>query len=157
MSLWGMKDSKTVAATTIAIDTAGAVTGVDTSFESELAVGDFILVAGAHFRVTAIASDTAATVVSADLADPIVAVSATGTFIVSEKPIYVNTASGESVAEIYGADTGEVGETDGVTHAGWIKRTVGSGGRAGRTTFETLVAAGSITGDAEDTVLPDPS
>lgn len=152
-----MKDSKTVSATTIAIDTAGAVTGVDTTFTSQLAVGDFILVAGAHFRVTDIASDTAATVVSADLADPIVAVSATGTFTVSEKPIYVNTAMGESVAEIYGADTGEVGETDGVTHAGWVKRTVGSGGRSGRVQFETLVAAGSITGDAEDTVLPDPS
>jgi hypothetical protein len=157
MSLWGMKDSKTVASTTIQIDTAGAVTGVDTTFESQLAVGDYILVAGAHFRVTAIASDTAATVVSADKADPIVAVSATGTFVVSEKPIYVDAASNESVAEIYGADAGEVGETAGITHAGWVKRTVGTGGRAGRVQFETLVAAGSITGDAaDDSILPDP-
>jgi hypothetical protein len=159
MSLWGMKDSKTVDSTTIQIDTAGAVTGVDTTFETQLAVGDFILVAGAHFRVTEITSDTAATVVSADLADPIVAVSATGTFIVSEKPIYVNAASGESVAEVYGADTAEMTEdagAQGIAHAGWIKRTVGTGARAGRVQFETLVAASSITGDAaDDAILPE--
>jgi hypothetical protein len=43
----------------------------------------------------------------------------------------------------------------GVTHAGWVVRKVGSGGRAGRVQYETLVAMGSMTGDAEDTVLPD--
>lgn len=41
------------------------------------------------------------------------------------------------------------------THAGWVKRVVGTGGRAGRVNFETLVAMGSIAGDAEDDVLPD--
>lgn len=40
-------------------------------------------------------------------------------------------------------------------HAGWVVRTVGTGGRAGRVQYETLVAMGSITGDAEDTILPD--
>jgi hypothetical protein len=40
-------------------------------------------------------------------------------------------------------------------HAGWVRRTVGTGGRAGRVTFETLVAMGTIAGDAEDDVLPD--
>ena len=35
-------------------------------------------------------------------------------------------------------------------HVGWVKRTVGSGGRAGRVTYETLVAASSISGDHED-------
>jgi len=43
----------------------------------------------------------------------------------------------------------------GVSHAGWVVRTVGTGGRAGRVQYETLVAMGSMTGDAEDTVLPD--
>lgn len=42
-----------------------------------------------------------------------------------------------------------------VTHAGWVKRTVGTGGRAGRVHYETLVAMGSIDGDAEDTVAKD--
>ena len=42
-----------------------------------------------------------------------------------------------------------------VTHAGWVLRTVGSGGRAGRVQYETLVAMGSITGDSDDTVFKD--
>tara|TARA_B100000073_G_scaffold342338_1_gene345260 strand:- start:79 stop:1311 length:1233 start_codon:yes stop_codon:yes gene_type:complete len=40
-------------------------------------------------------------------------------------------------------------------HVGWVKRTVGTGGRAGRVQYETLVAASSITGDAEDIVTPE--
>lgn len=45
----------------------------------------------------------------------------------------------------------------GVAHAGWVIRTVGTGGRAGRITHETLVAMGSMTNstDAEDTVFKD--
>lgn len=42
-----------------------------------------------------------------------------------------------------------------VAHAGWVRRTVGTGGRAGRIQYETLVAMGSIAGDAEDTVAKD--
>lgn len=42
-----------------------------------------------------------------------------------------------------------------ITHAGWVRRTVGTGGRAGRIQYETLVACGSISGDAEDTVAKD--
>jgi len=42
-----------------------------------------------------------------------------------------------------------------VTHAGWVRRTVGTGGRAGRIQYETLVAMGTIAGDAEDTVAKD--
>ena len=40
-------------------------------------------------------------------------------------------------------------------HAGWVLRTEGSGGRAGRVQYETLVAMGSMTGDGEDSVFPD--
>ena len=43
-----------------------------------------------------------------------------------------------------------------LTHAGWVRRTVGTGGRAGRVQTETLVAMGSMGSDAsDDTVLPD--
>ena len=49
----------------------------------------------------------------------------------------------------------QLGST-GITHAGWVKRTEGSGGRSGRVFYETLVASSSITGDAsDDTVAPD--
>jgi len=40
-------------------------------------------------------------------------------------------------------------------HLGWVKRTVGTGGRAGRVHYETLVAASSISGDGEDLATPD--
>lgn len=42
-----------------------------------------------------------------------------------------------------------------VAHAGWVRRIVGTGGRAGRVHMETLVAMGSISGDAEDQVFKD--
>ena len=42
-----------------------------------------------------------------------------------------------------------------ITHAGWVKKTVGTGGRAGRVQYETLVAMGSMIGDASgDTAFP---
>jgi len=40
-------------------------------------------------------------------------------------------------------------------HAGWVRRIKGTGGRAGRVQYETLVAAGTITNDAEDTIFKD--
>jgi len=47
-------------------------------------------------------------------------------------------------------------QNKGVTHAGWNVRTVGTGGRAGRVQYETLVAMGSIATDgSDDDVLPD--
>ena len=42
-----------------------------------------------------------------------------------------------------------------VAHIGWVKKTVGTGGRAGRVHYETLVAASSMTGDGEDISTPD--
>jgi hypothetical protein len=60
------------------------------------------------------------------------------------------------------------GTFKGVAHAGWVVRTEGSGGRAGRVQYETLVAMGSLgaqtaaygtpalVADAsDDTILPD--
>ena len=47
------------------------------------------------------------------------------------------------------------GASRGVAHAGWVVRKEGTGGRAGRVTYETLVAMGSMTGDAEDKQFPD--
>jgi hypothetical protein len=44
----------------------------------------------------------------------------------------------------------------GVAHTGWNLRTVGSGGRAGRVQYETLVAMGTLNTDGnDDSVLPD--
>jgi hypothetical protein len=56
----------------------------------------------------------------------------------------------------WGVDTDEARASNVNGHAGWVLRTVGSGGRAGRVNEETLVAMGSMTGDGEDDdVYPD--
>lgn len=48
------------------------------------------------------------------------------------------------------------GVAHGAAHAGWVLRTVGQGGRAGRVQYETLVAMGSnLSTDAEDVILKD--
>ncbi len=53
-----------------------------------------------------------------------------------------------------GTPGGDVGGRE-VAHVGWVKKTIGTGGRAGRVFYETLVAASSISGDSEDLVTPD--
>lgn len=60
----------------------------------------------------------------------------------------------------YGVDVNEAqaaraGANTKAAHAGWVLRTVGSGGRAGRIQNEVLVAMGSMTGDSEDAAFPD--
>lgn len=56
---------------------------------------------------------------------------------------------------VFAIDANEMNANEGkIAHAGWILRTVGTGGRAGRVQYETLVAMGSITGDTEDVATP---
>ena len=57
----------------------------------------------------------------------------------------------------FGAGVQEVQANGDITHSGWILRTTGTGGRAGRVTHEVLVAGGyTFTVDAaDDAVLPD--
>lgn len=48
------------------------------------------------------------------------------------------------------------GVQHGAAHTGWVLRTVGQGGRAGRVQYETLVAmGGNFSTDAEDVVMKD--
>lgn len=63
---------------------------------------------------------------------------------------------------VFGLDASEMTAAKSVAHAGWVLRTVGTGGRAGRVQTEVLVAMGSLgaqtagmpgaanTGDAAD-------
>jgi hypothetical protein len=56
----------------------------------------------------------------------------------------------------WGVDAAEAQAKNVNGHAGWVLRTVGEGGRAGRVTEETLVAMGSMTDDGDDdAVYPD--
>jgi hypothetical protein len=72
------------------------------------------------------------------------------------KPKFLTTAE-KTVT--FGVDTAEMGaeRSQGTAppHAGWILRTEGTGGRAGRVFMETLVAMGSVTGDLEDVKIQD--
>lgn len=86
------------------------------------------------------------------LAGTVVAISGTGN----------NAQNFEIVAGTQATATAAKGSGDTgtqVTHSGWVKRTVGTGGRAGRIQYETLVAMGTAaatSGDAaDDLVLPD--
>lgn len=53
--------------------------------------------------------------------------------------------------------TVSVSQSEGTTvaHAGWNLRRVGSGGRAGRVSYETLVAGGITSDASDDAVLPE--
>jgi hypothetical protein len=157
MSLWGNKDSKTTVGT-CAVTTAGAVTGASSAVLTNYKVGDFLRVGANDYVFTAIADASNATVRSATGSTTIPASSAAA-YEVSEKPLSTVYSENIDAASIYGADTTEVGitgEGKSVAHAGWVKRTPGTGGRNGRVQYETLVAMGSISGDAaDDTPLPD--
>ena len=77
----------------------------------------------------------------------------------TQAAFFGNTTANAYIAGVtvgqYGVDTNETAATPAVTHAGWVVKTEGQGGRAGRVTYETLVAMGSMTGDAEDSAFPD--
>ncbi len=62
--------------------------------------------------------------------------------------MFGNTTAGAFVAGqavgIFGVSATEAASHKDYAHAGWIKRTVGTGGRAGRVQTEVLVAMGSL-------------
>lgn len=72
----------------------------------------------------------------------------------------VTTGTGENHTIVGDTAAGGVtvsgGKNKGIAHAGWVVRTEGTGGRAGRVHYETLVAMSSISNDAsDDTALPE--
>lgn len=82
--------------------------------------------------------------------------------------LYANVTIGAARANIaygtFGVSTSEMAfanntsEANKVPHAGWVLRTQGQGGRAGRVHYEVLIAASSITGDnnnKDDAKLPE--
>lgn len=78
--------------------------------------------------------------------------------------LYGNTTADSFVTNqtigMFGVDSNEVTAERAASqprpaHAGWVLRTEGSGGRAGRVQQEVLVAMGSMTGDAEDSIYQD--
>lgn len=78
----------------------------------------------------------------------------------NQTTLYANTlpntfVSGLTIGQ-WGVDSNEAQANPRITHAGWVLKTEGTGLRAGRVTYETLVAAGSLASDAsDDTYFPD--
>lgn len=73
--------------------------------------------------------------------------------------VFQKSVNGNVIVGQFGVSAGEQTATQSsghAAHAGWVLRHEGTGGRAGRVWYETLVAMGSMSGDAsDDTVLPD--
>jgi hypothetical protein len=66
----------------------------------------------------------------------------------TDSNMYGNTTqdafiTGKAVG-VFGYDPAEVAADPAIPHAGWVLRTEGSGGRAGRVQYEVLVAMSSI-------------
>lgn len=167
MSLWGKFDLKpqtNTATATVTVTVANStVIGVNTKFADDFAVGDFLHVGENEYVITLISNNDTMTVRSADGTGVLKGAQSNGAYIVSEKPLYITYSQNLDANNVYGVSTAEIAyantadtEADGIAHAGWVLRTEGTGGRAGRVFYETLVAGSSITGDAtDDSKLPE--
>jgi len=156
MALWGNKDSKT-ASGTVAIADTGVVTGTSTAFTTEAKIGNTIRAGGVDYQIVSITSDTVAKVImGTNNGNGLVTVAADGAYTLSEKPAFVAHESADTFGDsgdsvkVFGVDAGEQQVLHNPQHSGWVRRTVGTGGRSGRVFYETLVAGGSITGDQSD-------
>lgn len=78
----------------------------------------------------------------------------------NQTALYGNTKIGHFVTNTsigqFAVDTNEARTNPAIPHSGWVVRREGTGLRAGRVTYEVLVATGSIATDgSDDTNFPD--
>ena len=128
-----------------------------TTANSKFVIGDRLTytVAAGNTAVGGLTTGTQYYVVAANTTTIKLSSTATGSAIdltagVSETGHSLTGETATATAVVGGA------QNKGVQHAGWVLRTVGTGGRAGRVQYETLVAMGSISTDgSDDSILPD--
>lgn len=130
-----------------------------TTANSKFLVGDKVVYAGNTLSTPGGLTDTATYYISFSNTT-VVALSATpgGANIALTKAAGDNTTAGGATLTGETATAVAVlsGVNHGAAHTGWVLRTVGTGGRAGRVQYETLVAmGGNLSTDAEDVVLKD--
>ena len=109
------------------------------------------------------ASNTAIAELANNTAYFVQAANSTGVYLAATYGGAAITLTASATSETGHTLTGEtatvlttVGGAQGVAHAGWNRRTVGTGNFAGRVQYETLVAMSSISSDAaDDSELPD--
>jgi hypothetical protein len=130
----GLTVDLTMGVSTVAVKAAGAYTALPDLSANEVTGGG----TGAKLNVDiGVGTVTMDTIGSGYTSTPGVTISGTGGVGAAAAAVMQTTGKG-------------------IAHAGWNVRTAGSGGRAGRVQYETLVAMSSITGDAsDDTVLPE--
>jgi hypothetical protein len=163
MALWGNKDSKTASGTIAIASPGGAVTGSSTSFTTQARIGDFIRVSGEDYLITAIASNTAATVRAGVPGATLTVVNAGASYTLSEKPASVTTAESAGSAsgvhgdptKVFGMDTTEVAAGgDNVTAVSVVNGGTGytevpgvvfSGGGGSSAAATATISGGSVT------------
>lgn len=150
MSTHGNKDFLALTDTYYILDTVVGQEGTDDDLSVLVNPGDSIVLNGTEYVVEAVIGATGLTLTSEHgSTGPITG--ATG--YIQQKPKVLSLTER---ATVYGVDATEMGATGiGAGHAGWVKVTTGSGGRSGRTQYETLTVLSdnskATMGDAEDT------
>jgi hypothetical protein len=143
--------------------TFNALTGVTnststiavTSANSRFSVGDSFtyLVSAGNTAVSPLANNTTYFVSFANTTTIAIAATSGGANIALVAGV---SETGHTIQGVTATVTSILSGVHHSAHTGWVRRTVGTGGRAGRVFFETLVATGTIAGDAnDDNVLPD--
>jgi hypothetical protein len=158
MALWGNKDSKSVTGTIAVTNASKAVVGTGTTFTTQLKSGNTLVIANVEYRVESITDNTHLTlhvVYAGSTASGL-------TVLANEQPAYV---SDDTLSQVYGVDSGspryEAQLTEnrarGLKTPGWVKYTTYQDSQGNtRHKAETLVAMGTISGDAaDDAVLAD--
>jgi hypothetical protein len=158
MSLFGNKDVKSLTGTVAVNNGSPTVTGTGTAFLTELKSGNTLFIVSSgntqEYRVNKITSNTALTLEGNFGGTTQSGISITA----NEQPAYIPLADLESV---YGVSASEAAvasnKAKGINTAGWVKyKTYTDAQSNTRHKAETLVAMGTITGDAgDDSVVAD--
>lgn len=157
MALWGTRDSFSITGTIAVVNTSSTVTGTNTTFDTQVDIGDALIIAGKRRQVTAIGSATSITIGTAwDSANQ------TGATITGQDiPKYV-TAAEVASNNIIGVDDTEAGiaanKARGINTPGWTKYVTYTD-MHGTTRYKTeplVVMSAAVTSDApDDTIAAD--
>lgn len=156
MALWGTRDNFSITGTISTTNTSSTVTGSNTTFQTQLDVGDTIQFAGGkRIKVASIASNTSLTLVDAWSTANLAA----STIVGQDTPKYI-TQTEILANNIIGLDATEAGVTanraKGLVSPGWTKYVTYTD-RHGTTRHKSeILTTGVLTSDAnDDTVAAD--
>lgn len=159
MALWGNKDSKSVTGTISVTEGGRGVTGSGTAFTTELKAGQTLVINNVEYRIDSITDDESLTLHTEYTGGDASELSV----LANEQPAYI---AGDILDQVYGVDSGpgtnyEAQMSDnrarGLKTPGWVRYFTYQDSEGNtRHKVETLVAMGTIAGDAaDDAVLSD--